>query len=196
MISFLLWGQSSSVASFPYLIAAVAVLFLVGYKDDIESRETARNHFLRFVAALMLMTGSNTGEIGDETGLFSEWRETGLDSFQLTFIFGLFSLAATGLAILMSDAAVYLQLAGLGLFSLLYMRSAKVHALLVPLLKTGRNRERSEKEYCVRKLIAHLFRKTEQAQIMALSAGGIVFLMAAAVFRGAESISNTISGLI
>ncbi|MCH8550087.1 MAG: hypothetical protein LAT80_14545 [Balneolaceae bacterium] len=80
LISFMLWGQPASLETFPYLVAAMVVLLMVGYKDDVESRETRRNLFLRFVAAFVLVAGIGymsplsllSGESADVlTGLYS-----------------------------------------------------------------------------------------------------------------------------
>lgn len=104
LISFMLWGQPSALETFPYLIAAMAVLFMVGYKDDIESRETRRNLFLRFVAAFVLVAGSGFMSplsilSGESAGLIS----------------GLYSSAAIVLVMLIIIAFEKLeQLNGLG----------------------------------------------------------------------------------
>ncbi len=69
LISFLLWGSTVSLQAFPFLIAGLFVLFLVGIEDDFFVLDTVTKLTIQTLAATLLVIGADLG-IANLGGLF------------------------------------------------------------------------------------------------------------------------------
>ena len=57
MISYSIWGQVVSLGAFPFFIAALFMLFLLGIRDDIVELTPFRKFTVQFAAASVLVVG-------------------------------------------------------------------------------------------------------------------------------------------
>lgn len=69
IISYSIWGQASELSSYPFFIAALFMLFLVGVKDDIMVLDPVKKLIVQIVAAIILVIGGGV-VLTDFGGLF------------------------------------------------------------------------------------------------------------------------------
>lgn len=69
IISYSIWGQASDLASYPFFIAALFMLFLIGVKDDILVLDPVKKLLVQIAAALILVIGGGV-VLTDFGGLF------------------------------------------------------------------------------------------------------------------------------
>jgi len=69
IISFSVWGQASALASYPFFIAGLFMLFLVGVKDDLLLMDPLKKFVVQITAALVLVVGGGV-VLTDFGGLF------------------------------------------------------------------------------------------------------------------------------
>ena len=69
MISYSIWGQVVSLSSFPFFIAALLILFLMGVRDDIVELTPFKKFIIQIVASVILVTGGGIS-LGSFSGLF------------------------------------------------------------------------------------------------------------------------------
>jgi UDP-N-acetylmuramyl pentapeptide phosphotransferase/UDP-N-acetylglucosamine-1-phosphate transferase len=68
IISYSIWGQVVSLGSFPFFIAALLILFLMGVRDDIVELTPFKKFVIQFVAASILVIGGGVS-LGSFSGL-------------------------------------------------------------------------------------------------------------------------------
>jgi len=69
IISFSIWGQAATLVSYPFFIAALFMLFLVGIRDDILMLDPVKKLVVQVAAAALLVAGGGI-YITDLGGLF------------------------------------------------------------------------------------------------------------------------------
>jgi len=69
MISYSIWGQVVSLGSFPFFIAALLILFLMGVRDDIVELTPFKKFAIQIVASVILVFGGGIS-LGSFSGLF------------------------------------------------------------------------------------------------------------------------------
>lgn len=79
IVSFSVWGQAGALTSYPFFIAALFILFLVGVKDDIVVMEPVMKLFVQVGAALLLVVGGGV-VITDFNGV--------LGLYEIPWVFG------------------------------------------------------------------------------------------------------------
>jgi len=69
MISYSIWGQVVSLGSFPFFIAALLILFLMGVRDDIVELTPFKKFAIQLLASVILVFGGGI-TLGSFSGLF------------------------------------------------------------------------------------------------------------------------------
>jgi UDP-N-acetylmuramyl pentapeptide phosphotransferase/UDP-N-acetylglucosamine-1-phosphate transferase len=69
MISYSVWGQVVSLGTFPFFIAALLILFLMGVRDDIVELTPFKKFLIQLVASVILVLGGGIS-LGSFIGLF------------------------------------------------------------------------------------------------------------------------------
>lgn len=69
MISYSIWGQVVALGSFPFFIAALLILFLMGVRDDIVELTPFKKFAIQLIASLILVFGGGIS-LGSFSGLF------------------------------------------------------------------------------------------------------------------------------
>lgn len=69
MISYSIWGQVVALGSFPFFIAALLILFLLGVRDDIVELTPIKKFVIQLVASVILVFGGGIS-LGSFSGLF------------------------------------------------------------------------------------------------------------------------------
>lgn len=69
MISYSVWGQVVSLGSFPFFIAALLILFLMGVRDDIVELSPFNKFAIQLIATVILVVGGGIS-LGSFSGLF------------------------------------------------------------------------------------------------------------------------------
>lgn len=69
MISYSVWGQVVSLSSFPFFIAALFILFLMGVRDDIVELTPFKKFAIQLIASVILVAGGGIS-LGSFGGLF------------------------------------------------------------------------------------------------------------------------------
>jgi len=69
MISYSVWGQVVSLGTFPFFIAALLILFLMGVRDDIVELTPFKKFLIQLVASVILVLGGGIS-LGSFSGLF------------------------------------------------------------------------------------------------------------------------------
>ncbi len=69
LISFSIWGNAGSLESYPFFVAGLFMLFLIGIKDDILSISPNTKLFIQFIAAAEIVIGGGV-VITDFGGIF------------------------------------------------------------------------------------------------------------------------------
>lgn len=69
MISYSVWGQVVALGSFPFFIAALLILFLMGVRDDIVELTPFMKFSIQFIASVILVVGGGIS-LGSFSGLF------------------------------------------------------------------------------------------------------------------------------
>ena len=69
IISYSIWGQVVSLGSFPFFIAALLILFLMGVRDDIVELTPFKKFTIQLIASVILVIGGGIS-LGSFSGLF------------------------------------------------------------------------------------------------------------------------------
>lgn len=69
MISYSIWGQVVVLGSFPFFIAALLILFLMGVRDDIVELSPVKKFVIQLLASVILVFGGGIS-LGSFSGLF------------------------------------------------------------------------------------------------------------------------------
>jgi len=69
MISYSIWGQVVSLGSFPFFIAALLILFLMGVRDDIVELTPFKKFTIQLIASVILVIGGGIS-LGSFSGIF------------------------------------------------------------------------------------------------------------------------------
>lgn len=69
MVSYSVWGQVVSLGAFPFFIAALLILFLMGVRDDIVELTPFKKLLMQVVASVILVVGGGIS-LGSFSGLF------------------------------------------------------------------------------------------------------------------------------
>jgi UDP-GlcNAc:undecaprenyl-phosphate/decaprenyl-phosphate GlcNAc-1-phosphate transferase len=69
IISFSIWGGVNELSTYPYFVASLFLLFLVGIKDDLIALEPTQKLIVQFLAAIVLVAGGGL-VVTDFGGIF------------------------------------------------------------------------------------------------------------------------------
>lgn len=96
LISFSLWGKANNLESYPFFVASLLMLFLIGLKDDTLMLSPIKKLMIQTLAAVVVVGGGNI-QIGNLGGLFGLyqipiWLSMGLSVLFIVTLINAFNL--------------------------------------------------------------------------------------------------------